>query len=74
MPRTPLSVLHHSLAAIALPGMVCMVLMTCALFTGVQSDVLTDTYSFDSQLCWRVSRPYPATITAIGPSLSTQDE
>lgn len=43
-------------------------------FTGIHRDALTDDYSFDSMLCWRITRPYPANVIAIGPALQTQDD
>lgn len=45
------------------------------LFSGMHKDTLTDASSeMDSNLAWEISRPYPATIAAIGEFLSTQDE
>lgn len=43
------------------------------LFTGVQNDILDDTYGFDSQVCWRASRVMPAMVTAVGAFDMTQD-
>lgn len=44
-------------------------------YSGMYHDTLDDDYNrFDRKLCWRVSRPLPATIVAIGPSLATQDQ
>lgn len=34
---------------------------------------LEDNYSFNSQLCWQVTRPVPANITALGGFVNTQD-
>lgn len=45
-----------------------------ALFTGIHWDSLQDDYGYDSMLCWRVSRPYPATIAAISLFLQTMDK
>lgn len=42
------------------------------LFSGVFWTTLDDDYSYDSQLCWEVTRPYPATICAIGGFITTQ--
>lgn len=44
------------------------------LFTGVQSDVLTDDYSFDGQICWRATRMLPAMVTVAGGFIETQDK
>ncbi len=44
------------------------------LFTGTISDTIDDDYSFDASLVWRVTRPTPLTITAIGGYLATQDK
>lgn len=43
------------------------------LFTGVHSDSIGDSYTFESQLCWRVQRPYPAFVLALGGFIHTQD-
>lgn len=43
------------------------------LYSGVYRATLVDGYSFDSQLCWQVSRPYPLTITALGGYLASQN-
>ena len=43
------------------------------MFSGVHWDTLDDTYSFDSMLCWQISRPYPATISSVGVFIQTQD-
>jgi hypothetical protein len=42
-------------------------------FTGIHRDNLNDEDNFDGQLCWRITRPYPANIAAIGGSLQTKD-
>lgn len=42
-------------------------------FSGVFRDNLSGDYSLDGGLCWRVSRPYPATVVSVSQSLSTQD-
>lgn len=44
------------------------------MFNGVHWDSLQDDYSFDGMLCWRCSRPYPATIAAISLFVQTQDK
>lgn len=43
------------------------------LFSGVHQDALADDYSFDSMLCWQLTRPYPATVCTLGAFLHTQD-
>ncbi len=43
-------------------------------FTGIHVDSLNDDYSYDSMLCWRISRPYPCNVVAIGGFLETQDK
>jgi hypothetical protein len=42
-------------------------------FTGIHRDNLVDENSFDGMICWRITRPYPANIAAIGGHLQTQD-
>jgi hypothetical protein len=42
-------------------------------FSGVYRDVITDDDSFDGMICWRVSRPLPATIAQLGVFLQTKD-
>lgn len=43
------------------------------LFSGTYEGVIEDAYTFDSMLCWEITRPYPATVVNIGSFLSTQD-
>jgi hypothetical protein len=43
------------------------------LYSGIYWDTLDDTYSFDGMPCWQVTRPYPATVCALGGFLQTQD-
>lgn len=43
------------------------------LYSGVFWDSIDSEYDVDSQLCWTITRPYPATITAIGGFMQTQD-
>lgn len=43
------------------------------LFSGVKWDTLDDQYSFDSMVCWQVTRPYPVTIAAVEGFTQTQD-
>lgn len=42
-------------------------------FSGVYQSTLQDDNSFDSQLCWQITRPYPANILAVTSFLQTQD-
>jgi len=49
------------------------VLPTLSLFSGIFYDQNHDDFTYDDSLCWRVSRPYPATITAAGVNLRTED-
>jgi hypothetical protein len=45
------------------------------LFSGVHKDTIGDDYEgFASQLCWQITRPFPATIAAISGFLTSQDE
>lgn len=44
-----------------------------SLFSGTYEGTVEDDYSFDSMLCWSVSRPFPATVLSIGGFLKTQD-
>ena len=44
------------------------------LFTGTLWVPLTDPYSLSSKLCWKITRPYPATITVIGGTVQTSDQ
>lgn len=43
------------------------------LYSGTYWNTLEDNYSFDSMICWRITRPYPTTVLAIGSFLHTQD-
>ena len=42
-------------------------------FNGVFRDQFYDEYSYDGMICWRITRPYPCNIEAIGGALQTQD-
>lgn len=44
------------------------------LFSGVHNIPIDDGYSTESQLCWEVKRPYPASIQQIGGFLTLQDK
>lgn len=43
------------------------------LFSGIWRHQVTDSDGLDSMVCWRVTRPYPATIAAVTPFLETTD-
>jgi hypothetical protein len=43
------------------------------MFSGIYRDVCDDTESYDAQLCWQVTRPYPCTVVALGGFIQTQD-
>lgn len=42
-------------------------------FSGITRETLKDDFSYDSQIAWQTTRPYPATITAFGAFIETQD-
>jgi hypothetical protein len=44
-----------------------------AAYSGVIFGTITDGYTFDSQLCWQINRPYPATVTAISSFMQTNE-
>lgn len=44
-----------------------------ATYTGIFFDQVKDDFTYDDSLCWRVSRPFPATITACAQNLRTED-
>lgn len=44
-----------------------------SVFSGVYRAELRDDDSFDGMVCWRVTRPMPATIAAVGAAIHTQD-
>lgn len=43
------------------------------LFSGVWSNPLEDNNSYEGQLCWQATRPYPVNVLAAQPFLVTQD-
>jgi hypothetical protein len=43
-------------------------------FSGIAQAELDDDYYYDGGVCWRISRPFPANIAAIGLNLQTQDQ
>jgi len=43
-------------------------------FSGVHQDSCNDDYSYDGMVCWRVSRPFPATVITVAGNLTTQDQ
>lgn len=44
-----------------------------SLFSGVYRAVLTDGYSYDSMLCWRVDRPWPAVVCSVSAFLVAEN-
>ena len=42
-------------------------------YTGIVRETLKDDFSFDSMLAWQTTRPYPATVTALGGFIETED-
>jgi hypothetical protein len=43
------------------------------MFTGVHWDTLDSDSNLDNMLCWQVTRPYPATIAALGGFMNTEE-
>lgn len=43
------------------------------LYSDIYQGPLEDDYSFNSMLCWQISRPYPGTVCTLGSFLHTQD-
>lgn len=43
-------------------------------YNGIHYETLNDDYDRDRPLCWRVSRPFPCTITVAGSNRATQDQ
>jgi hypothetical protein len=48
-------------------------LPTTSMYSGVFWGTLDDDYSFDSQLCWQITRPLPLTIAALDSFAHTQE-
>jgi hypothetical protein len=44
------------------------------MFTGIAQDGATDDDGYDNGWCWRVSRPFPANVTAVALNLNTKDQ
>jgi len=42
-------------------------------YSGIVRDTLENDFSFDSMLRWETTRPYPATVTALGGFITTED-
>ena len=42
--------------------------------TSMFSGTLEDSNTYDNSLCWRITRPFPATVAAISGVIETQDE
>lgn len=47
--------------------------MALELFSGTHEGTIEDNYSYDSMICWSVTRPFPACVLAIGGFLKGQD-
>lgn len=45
-----------------------------ALYSGVFSTTITSDYSFSEQIAWQITRPYPATFTAMGGYVEAMDK
>jgi hypothetical protein len=43
-------------------------------FSGISADALKDDPNYDNAICWRVARPFPANIVAVGCNLATSDQ
>lgn len=43
------------------------------MYNGIHWDTLDDTYSFDSMIAWRIARPQPAMVIAVGAFLQGQE-
>jgi hypothetical protein len=43
-------------------------------FNGISTEGLTDDDDYDNGVCWRVSRPMPANLVAMGLNLNTKDQ
>lgn len=46
---------------------------TRSTFTGIFYDQVKDDFTYEDSFCWRVTRPYPCTITALAVNLRTED-
>lgn len=44
-----------------------------SMFTGVFYDQVNDDFTYEDSFCWRVTRPYPCTITAVAVNMRTED-
>lgn len=64
----------NQLEALVLPGADGETpLPATTMFTGVARLVVTDSYSFDSMVCWQVSEAWPCTVCSFNASLHTSD-
>jgi hypothetical protein len=43
------------------------------MFSGMWRDALEGKTDFDAMISWRIVRPWPATVVALGPNISTED-
>lgn len=44
-----------------------------SMYSGIIRETLNDDFSYDSMLAWKINRPYPTTVTALGGFIETQD-
>jgi len=44
------------------------------MFSGIYQDTIEDDTTYDGMICWRVSRPYPVNVVAIGGNIETHDQ
>lgn len=47
---------------------------TLSAYSGIVTDPVNDSFSYEGGLCWRVSRPFPANIVALSGNIRTQDQ
>lgn len=57
----------------SLSGKGALLISAATLYTGEHSDTVEGDYDLDGMLCWEITRPLPATMTAFGGFLQTQD-
>ncbi len=43
-------------------------------FSGIHHDLLDDDSGYDNAICWRITRPNPAWVIALGGFIQTQGE
>jgi len=47
--------------------------LVTALYSDILWTTLDDDFSFDSEFCWQIARPFSVNVMAIGEFLNTQD-